>query len=95
MTTPWHAAQCILLYSPSESAGSVNFQTYLLEGIARWNADRHAEAVGDKEMSCYNQKLQSAVVRVTTSVGAKLGMTVRRPEHRYEVSTGTCGWMDG
>ncbi|KAK3793370.1 hypothetical protein RRG08_020746 [Elysia crispata] len=30
-------------------------------------------------MSCYNQKLQSAVVRVTTSVGAKLGMSVRRP----------------
>ncbi|KAK3741512.1 hypothetical protein RRG08_018130 [Elysia crispata] len=66
-------------FIPGESAGSVNFQAYLLEGIARWNADRHAAAVGDGEMSCYNRKLQSAVVGVTTSVGAKLGMTARRP----------------
>ena len=78
MTAPWHAAQCVLLYSPGESAGSVNFQAYLLESIARWNADHHAAAVGD-EMSCHNQKLQSAVVRVTISVGAKLGMAARRP----------------
>ncbi|KAK3778487.1 hypothetical protein RRG08_066681 [Elysia crispata] len=47
--------------------------------VAKRNADRHAAAVRDEEMSCYNQKLQSAVVRVTTSVGAKLGVTARRP----------------
>ena len=79
MTAPWHAALCVLLYSPGEGAGSVNFQAYLLESIARWNADRYAAAVADEEMSCYNQKLQSAVVRVTTSVGAKLGIAARRP----------------
>ena len=50
-------------FVPGSSAGAVNFQAYMLEGITRWNAARSAAAVQDNEDSLrtFNTRLQYKV----------------------------------
>ncbi|XP_051778448.1 uncharacterized protein LOC127526605 [Erpetoichthys calabaricus] len=50
-------------FIPGTSASAAHFQAYLLEGLARWNEDRAAQAVGaaDRDVVCYNGQLQHSV----------------------------------
>ena len=52
------------------SANAKNFQAYILEGIARWNADRAAEALqGEKQtVRSYKCELKHAVNLITEKV---------------------------
>ncbi|GFR76574.1 hypothetical protein ElyMa_005803400 [Elysia marginata] len=54
----------------SESAGAVNFQAYLLEGLVRWNEDRHAAAVVEHK-KVHDYQLQCDVVAVATKLGVE------------------------
>ncbi|GFS07732.1 hypothetical protein ElyMa_006575900 [Elysia marginata] len=54
-----------------ESAGAVNFQAYLLEGLVRWNEDRHAAAVVEHK-KVHDHQLQCDVVGVATKLGVEL-----------------------
>ncbi|GFR59669.1 hypothetical protein ElyMa_003513600, partial [Elysia marginata] len=58
-------------FIPGESAGAVNFQAYLLEGLVRWNEDRHTAAVVEYQLQC-------DVVTVATKLGVK---PVVKPTH--------------
>ncbi|GFR92968.1 hypothetical protein ElyMa_000880900 [Elysia marginata] len=53
-----------------ESAGAVNFQAYLLEGLVRWNEDRHAAAVG-KRIMLRDYKMQCDAVTAATKLGVE------------------------
>ena len=51
-------------FVPGTSAGAINFQAYILDGITRWNAARSASAVQtnkDKTLRTFNTRLQCKV----------------------------------
>ena len=51
-------------FVPGSSAGAINFQAYILDGITRWNAARSASAVQvnkDETLRTFNTRLQCKV----------------------------------
>ena len=53
------------------SASATNFQAYLLEGLTRWNADRHAATETNSQIRCYDSRLNNTVNRLSTPVLSK------------------------
>ncbi|GFS01684.1 hypothetical protein ElyMa_001104000, partial [Elysia marginata] len=66
----WHFMRRLASCVSSESAGAVNFQAYLLEGLVRWNEDRHAAAVVEHK-KVHDYQLQCDVVAVATKLGVE------------------------
>ena len=58
-------------FIPGTSAGAVNFQAYILDGICRWNSARASEAVQQtvsENLRTFNSKLQARVNELSRSM---------------------------
>ncbi|XP_070188711.1 uncharacterized protein [Littorina saxatilis] len=68
-------------FIPGDSAGAVNYQAYLLEGLARWNQDRAAAALPPtKEPWCYTGLITKGVNQLTDKVlGRKIIPNFKSP----------------
>ncbi|GFS23954.1 hypothetical protein ElyMa_001652500 [Elysia marginata] len=66
----WHFMRRLASCVSSESAGAVNFQAYLLEGLVWWNEDRHVAAVVEHK-KVHDYQLQCDVVAVATKLGVE------------------------
>jgi len=58
------------LFAAGTTASDAHFQAFLLEGIARWNDNRTADAVAESTVAerCYDDKLKAAHSRLSTTV---------------------------
>ncbi|GFO12071.1 hypothetical protein PoB_003857600 [Plakobranchus ocellatus] len=67
-------------FIPGESASCANFQAYMLEGIVRWNEDRHSAALSEKtSLRCYSYELQNAVSRAAAPLQLDPGVNLQQP----------------
>ncbi|RUS90897.1 hypothetical protein EGW08_001294 [Elysia chlorotica] len=67
-------------FSPGESASSHAFQAYLLEGLVRWNDDRHPAAVySNTDKKSHNFHSQGALVQYAARARADPGVDLARP----------------
>ncbi|KAK7095805.1 hypothetical protein V1264_005170 [Littorina saxatilis] len=68
-------------FIPGDSAGAVNYQAYLLEGLAHWNQDRAAAALPPtKEPWCYTGLITKGVNQLTNKVlGRKIIPNFKSP----------------
>ena len=55
------------------SASDVNFQAYLLEGLARWNTNREAATIvdGTSQLQCYSSAMLNTVNNLSQKVLGK------------------------
>ncbi|RUS90903.1 hypothetical protein EGW08_001300, partial [Elysia chlorotica] len=67
-------------FIPGESASSHAFQAYLLEGLVRWNDDRHPAAVySNTDKKSHNFHSQGALVQYAARARADPGVDLARP----------------
>ncbi|GFO12069.1 hypothetical protein PoB_003857400 [Plakobranchus ocellatus] len=67
-------------FIPGESASCANFQAYMLEGIVRWNEDRHSAALSEKtSLRCYSYELQNSVSRAAAPLQLDPGVNLKQP----------------
>ena len=53
------------------AASDLHFQAFLVEGLVRWNADRHMTATGrdiGREVRCYDGRTKAAVNKLAEKV---------------------------
>jgi len=68
VTFSW--CKVLFLFAAGTTASDAHFQAFLLEGIARWNDNRTADAVAESTVAerCYDDKLKAAHSRLSTKV---------------------------
>ena len=73
-------------FVPGSSAGAVNFQAYILDGICRWNSARAAAAVQPpttETLRTFNSRLQSRVNQLNQSVFGEVVFSCYQPPSKY------------
>ncbi|XP_043188879.1 uncharacterized protein LOC122363529, partial [Amphibalanus amphitrite] len=75
----------LVRFIPGTTASDLHFQAFLIEGLVRWNADRHLAAIGQdsaREVRCYDGRIRAAVNDLSQRV-LKRDLVTRSEPLRY------------